>query len=1129
MEKLQTDMASFGVAMKKQGEDTAAALKAVNASLASFAVNQTTMCENLKSFSSWMPTVEGSLHALQLSLAEVGERVAVLESALSSDDDETPRPDGHREDHHPQGIVSRASKAMAPALGKVDAALSLAETQEELSEESRPYSPPSRYRSNYQSAYTRTGFPGKGILSHKTEDKDKGDNKPQWQNKFQLLKAQRRERGECFKCGDKYQPGHKCSKSVPLNLVEELVEILQLSVVDSEGEESEGNSSSEETFMHVSLGAMGGTVKKKSLRLQGTIRDKQVLILVDSGSFGNFISSAAVEQLGLPTVDIDPVTVTVANGAREQVCMAVVDVPWECQGATFTTSFRVFDLPSYDIIVGMDWLDTLGPMWMDWKKKIFRIKQNGKRITIKGVQDKTSSCAFISPEELQQLEHDMAILHVVQLSSVTIDPTKQDLPEEIAQVLKEHESCFGTPKGLPPHRPYDHKINLMQGVQPVNVRPYRYSPQQKDEIEKQIKEMLVQGIIKESKSPFASPVLLVKKKDGSWRFCIDYRQLNAVTVKDRYPMPVVEELLDELAGAKFFTKLDLRSGFHQIRMVPHDESKTAFRTHNGHYEFLVMPFGLSCAPATFQAAMNTVFAHIIRKYVLVFVDDILVYSTTIQEHKKHLETVLQLLEQNKLYVKRSKCSFAQQSLEYLGHIISAEGVSTDPTKIEAVQHWPQPTSLTQLRGFLGLAGYYRKFIRHFGIISRPLTDLLKKNKAFVWSPVVHDAFLSLKTALVQAPVLALPDFTKDFVLEADACATGVGAVLMQQGHPLAFLSKALGPRNQALSVYDKECLAILLAIDKWRSYLQHRQFTIHTDQRSLVHLGEHKFSTPIQQKAFFKLMGLQYRVVYKKGVTNRAADALSRRPHNTETMAISAVQPRWIESVIEGYQADPKAQELLTELAITQTNDQGYSLHKGVIRHKGRVWLGTQHQAHQAVLLAFHHSALGGHSGILPTYQKIKKLFSWPGMKESVHKFVQSCTVCQQAKSEHVRYPGKLQPLPIPKEAWHTVGMDFIEGLPVSNKFDTILVVVDKLTKFGHFIPLKHPFTASTVAQAFFDTVYRLHGLPQTAPMAASQCAATAGRDKKVKVPKKLLKPEDKFIQAAKQWDRHTIFKLKQT
>jgi hypothetical protein len=244
--------------------------------------------------------------------------------------------------------------------------------------------------------------------------------------------------------------------------------------------------------------------------------------------------------------------------------------------------------------------------------------------------------------------------------------------------------------------------------------------------------------------------------------------------------------------------------------------------------------------------MNTVFAHIIRKYVLVFVDDILVYSSTIQDHKKHLDTVLQLLEQNKLYVKRSKCSFAQQSLEYLGHIISADGVSTDPTKIEAVQHWPQPTNPTQLRGFLGLAGYYRKFIRHFGIISRPLTDLLKKNKAFVWSPVVHDAFLSLKTALVQAPVLALPDFTKDFVLEADACATGVGAVLMQHGHPLAFLSKALGPRNQALSVYDKECLAILLAIDKWRSYLQHKQFTIHTDQRSLIHLGEHKFSTPIQ-------------------------------------------------------------------------------------------------------------------------------------------------------------------------------------------------------------------------------------------------------------------------------------------
>ena len=311
-------------------------------------------------------------------------------------------------------------------------------------------------------------------------------------------------------------------------------------------------------------------------------------------------------------------------------------------------------------------------------------------------------------------------------------------------------------------------------------------------------------------------------------------------------MLIVDELLDELAGAQYFTKLDLRSGYHQIRMVESDECKTTFKTHSGHYEFCVMPFGLTCAPAMFQAAMNTSFAHLIHKYVLVFVDDVLIYSRSLAEHVQHLRAVFQILEQNKLYLKVSKCSFAQRSLEYLGHIIGVEGVATDPAKIQAILQWPQLLTLKQLRGFLGLAGYYRKYIRYFGIISRPLTELLKKNVPFVWSPIVQAAFQALKQALMQAPVLAMPDFSKDFVLETDTCATGVGAVLMQQGHPIAFLSKALGPKNQALSIYDKDCLAILMAIAKWKAYLQQRPFVINMNQHSLIHLGDHKFNTLIQ-------------------------------------------------------------------------------------------------------------------------------------------------------------------------------------------------------------------------------------------------------------------------------------------
>jgi hypothetical protein len=335
-------------------------------------------------------------------------------------------------------------------------------------------------------------------------------------------------------------------------------------------------------------------------------------------------------------------------------------------------------------------------------------------------------------------------------------------------------------------------------------------------------------------------------------------------VKNKHPLPVVDELLDELAGAKWFSKLDLSSGYHQIRMAAGDEHKTAFRTHQGLYEFLVMPFGLTGAPATFQGIMNHIFEKLLRHGVLVFMDDILVYTATLDEHRKLLRQVLQILQDNQLLIKRTKCTFARSQIEYLGHVISGGGVATDPAKVEAVRTWPVPRNLKDIRGFLGLTGYYRKFIKNYGIISRPLTDMLKKNNQYQWTPGAATAFHTLQEALIHAPVLAVPDFSKQFIVETDACGVGIGAVLMQHDHPIAYLSKALCPKNQALSTYEKECLAILLVIDKWRSYLQHQEFLIRTDQKSLLHLTEQRLTTGIQHKAFVKLMGLNYKIQYKR-------------------------------------------------------------------------------------------------------------------------------------------------------------------------------------------------------------------------------------------------------------------------
>lgn len=272
----------------------------------------------------------------------------------------------------------------------------------------------------------------------------------------------------------------------------------------------------------------------------------------------------------------------------------------------------------------------------------------------------------------------------------------------------------------------------------------------------------------------------------------------------------------------------------------------------------------------------------------------------------------------------SKCSFAQQQLHYLGHVISSKGVATNPSKVADVQNWPVPKSVKELRGFLGLAGYYRRFVKNFGSIAKPLTELLKKEQLFVWTQLTDQAFSALKTALVSTPVLAFPDFTKPFIVETDASDKGVGAVLQQDGHPIAYVSKALGPRNQGLSTYQKESLAILLAVEHWRPYLQSAEFIIKTDQKSLIHLDDQRLHTYWQQKALTKLMGLQYKICYKKGSTNAAVDALSRVSHDAdhELLVVSTVHPVWLQELQDSYSQDNRAKHLLSQMALS--SNQGH-------------------------------------------------------------------------------------------------------------------------------------------------------------------------------------------------------------
>jgi hypothetical protein len=348
-------------------------------------------------------------------------------------------------------------------------------------------------------------------------------------------------------------------------------------------------------------------------------------------------------------------------------------------------------------------------------------------------------------------------------------------------------------------------------------------------------------------------------------------------------------------------------------------------------------------------------------------------------------------------------------LEYLRHLITARGVANEPSKISVVQQWPLPSNAKQLREFWGLTSYYRRFIRHYGLINSLLTQLLKKGVQFQWTTKTQEAFEVSKQALVQAPILAVPDFSKPFTVETNASDLGFGVVLMQEGHPISYLSKPIHGKIRALSTYEKECMVMLLAIEKWRPYMQGQHFIIKTNDRSLLFLIEQRASTKLQQIPMLKLMDLNFSIQYKKGSTNNVADALSRQPEqNEEVHSISIGIPSWLLRLQESYDSDPEAKKLLIELSLTAENVQGFNLKDGVIKFRDKIWVGNNNLTQNHIMQALHSSAVGGHSGIQATYHRVNSMFAWPGLKAFATEYVKTCSICQQAKSEHVKLPGLL-------------------------------------------------------------------------------------------------------------------------
>ncbi|XP_026441777.1 uncharacterized protein LOC113340943 [Papaver somniferum] len=772
----------------------------------------------------------------------------------------------------------------------------------------------------------------------------------------------RRAQGLCYNCDEVYKQGHFCKGKQKIFMLQ--VESTDSTETEEEEEVFEETTESlVQSDIEVSLHALTGSATGDTIRIPGLLHKRKVSILIDSGSTTSFIDSTLATSLKFSIEQTPSMLVTVANGEQTVSTGICSNLQWSMQGHTFVEILRLLPLGGCDIVLGADWMRTLGDVVFNFYKLTISFKYHNKKITLQGTSP-SSSLLMVSGESVKKLFSTTSHGIVGHLFSISLTPDPPTTPANLQPLLHDFQDIFQEPTKLPPQRSLDHKIPLQPLSSPVNQRAYKFPYVQKGVVEQLVKEMLHTGIIQPSHNPFASPILLVRKKNGSWRFCVDYRKLNSITIKDKFHIPIVDELLDELKGSTVFSKIDLRAGYYQIRVSAKDIFKIAFRTHHGHYEFKVMPFGLTNAPATFQALMNDIFQPFLRRFVLVFFDDIFIYSQNMDEHLEHLKIVFVLLRQHQLFSNMSKCCFGQPSLEYLGHIITAQGVCADPNKVTCMQNWPVPKNIKELRGFVGLTGYYKNFVQGYSLISKPLTNLLK-NDSFLWTPSATHAFDQLNSAMSTTPVLALPDFTKPFVVESDASDLCVGAVLLQYGKPIAFFSKPLGPRARALSTYEKELLAIVLVVQKWRQYLQATKFTIKNGHQSLKYFLEQKLTTTFQQKWLIKQLGFDYDIQYKKGANNVVADALSRRPTVGVTCSSLVVStPTWVHEVLTSYLEDAKVSQLISQLLLSPHSVPNYTYKEGILRYKSKLYIGTGGNVRQTLLASLHASAISGHSGI---------------------------------------------------------------------------------------------------------------------------------------------------------------------
>ncbi|GJX49577.1 putative reverse transcriptase domain-containing protein [Tanacetum coccineum] len=646
--------------------------------------------------------------------------------------------------------------------------------------------------------------------------------------------------------------------------------------------------------------------------------------------------------------------------------------------------------------------------------------------------------------------------------------------------------------GIPPTRQVEFQIDLMPGVARVARAPYRLAPSEMKELSDQLKELSDKGFIRPSSSPWGAPILFVKKKDGSFRMCIDYRELNKLTVKNRYPLPRIDDLFDQLQGSSVYSKIDLRSGYHQLRVREEDIPKTAFKTRYGHYEFQVMSFGLTNAPAVFMDLMNRVCKPYLDKFMIVFIDDILIYSKNKQEHEKHLKLILELLKKEQLYAKFSKCEFWIPRVQFLGHVIDSQGIHVDPAKIESVKDWESPKTATEIRQFLGLAGYYRRFIEGFSKIAKPMTKLTQKKVKFDWGDKAEAAFQLIKQKLCSAPILALPEGSEDFIVYCDASIKGLGVVLMQREKVIAYASRQLKIHEKNYTTHDLELGAVVFALKIWRHYLYGTKCTVFTDHKSLQHILDQKELNMRQRRWLELLSDYDCEIRYHPGKANVVADALSRKEREplrvrALVMTIGLDLPKQIlEAQTEARKPENLKSEDVGGMLIENSKDPEKPRKEKLepradetLCFNNRSWLPCYGNLRTLVMHESHKSKYSVHPGSDKMYQDMKQLYWWPNMKADIATYISKCLTCLRVKAEHQKPSGLLVQPKIPQWKWDNITIDFVTKLPKTQSGnDTIWVIVDRLTKSAYFLPMRETDPMDKLERLYLKEVVTRHGIP---------------------------------------------------